>query len=121
MARLLAICALPHRRRGPNGRIVVPIVNLHSSAPSSVPAAASAPVAAAVAGSTACPRCASVTQRVRRLWGDRLLSLFAPCVRCRCLSFTCSWEGRLRDPGRTSISLSERLWAPAEHRSTHLW
>lgn len=80
-------------------------------------------VAAATAGSTewrACPRCGGVTRRVTRRWSDRLLSLFEPRVRRRCLSFTCSWEGRLRDPGRVSASPWKRLWAPTSRRSTRL-
>lgn len=52
-------------------------------------------------GERVCPNCGWRTQRVQRLFADRLISLFVPVMRYRCQSATCGWEGRVRDDGRT--------------------
>lgn len=47
--------------------------------------------------SRACPRCSSALFGVARRWPDRLLSLFVPLRRYRCISLQCSWEGNFRE------------------------
>lgn len=44
----------------------------------------------------ACPACSGSTERVARLFVDRLLSLFIPVKRYRCTSAPCAWEGVLK-------------------------
>lgn len=56
-----------------------------------------------------CPLCDESLIRVRRRPLDRLISLFVPVERYRCLGFSCNWEGNLRiagarDPGPTSAA-----------------
>ena len=61
----------------------------------------------------ACPSCASDLGRVQRRWIDRLISLYLPVHRYRCISPGCCWIGNLcarplGDPGRTD-GTSRRL------------
>jgi hypothetical protein len=43
-----------------------------------------------------CPHCQRRTDRVARRWHDRVLSLFVPVERYRCVSAGCGWEGLLK-------------------------
>jgi transposase-like protein len=43
-----------------------------------------------------CPLCTAFLIRVKRRTRDRLISLFVPLERYRCLDFSCNWEGNLR-------------------------
>ncbi len=47
-----------------------------------------------------CPQCGHAVRRVRRRFGDRLLSMVYPVYRYRCDSVDCHWEGNLRQPRR---------------------
>lgn len=44
----------------------------------------------------ACPACSARTERVARLFLDRLLSIVVPVRRYRCTSAACAWEGVLK-------------------------
>lgn len=41
----------------------------------------------------ACPECGESLKRIRRSFGERVLSLIAPRYRYRCRSYLCRWEG----------------------------
>ena len=43
-----------------------------------------------------CPRCDGDLIRIRRRLVDRMVSLFTPVRRFRCVSLGCTWEGNLR-------------------------
>jgi hypothetical protein len=68
-----------------------------------------------------CPLCGEgYLIRIHRRVIDRLLSLFMPVYRFRCLCFSCQWEGNIRvnsRPGRRVIELSalfariQRTWS----------
>ena len=47
-----------------------------------------------------CPECGESLKRVRRSFGERMLSLIAPRFRYRCRSYVCRWEGSLPDRNR---------------------
>jgi predicted RNA-binding Zn-ribbon protein involved in translation (DUF1610 family) len=42
-----------------------------------------------------CPECSEQVHRVRRRFIDRVISLFKPVQRYRCLSPSCGWEGNM--------------------------
>jgi transposase-like protein len=65
-----------------------------------------------------CPLCAAFLIRVKRRTRDRLISLFVPLERYRCLDFSCNWEGNLRAErsSRSSGPLVDRLHATAKTR-----
>lgn len=46
-----------------------------------------------------CPLCHGHVERVRRRWIDRLINIFSPGLRYRCVAkgWGCDWEGNLRD------------------------
>jgi len=69
-----------------------------------------------VAHGFGCPHCAGAIERVARGWPDRLLSLWIPVRRYRCLSGFCGWDGILRhrhhETGASSVSRGRILpWA----------
>lgn len=43
-----------------------------------------------------CPHCGGPLKRIKRHALDRMLSVLRPVWRYRCMTFGCSWEGRLR-------------------------
>ena len=48
-----------------------------------------------------CPQCSDQVYRVPRRLVDRMISLFTPVQRYRCLSPYCEWEGNLSKTDRT--------------------
>lgn len=64
-----------------------------------------------------CPYCEAITYRVRRQLPDRVVSLYRPVRRYRCMA--CGWEGLRWGPEPARIRLPEKWqralprWAPA--------
>lgn len=46
--------------------------------------------------SPVCPRCGEALRRIRRSFGDRVLSLVSERKRYRCKAWGCGWEGCLK-------------------------
>jgi hypothetical protein len=57
-----------------------------------------------------CPLCGEPVQRIRRRPIDRLLSLFFPVRRYRCVQFRCGWEGTLRVRKQSRQRTDLRFW-----------
>jgi len=43
-----------------------------------------------------CPCCGQTLQRIRRSFGDRVLSLVSARKRYRCRAWGCNWEGTIK-------------------------
>jgi hypothetical protein len=55
----------------------------------------------------ACPRCRGPARRVPRQTLDKLLDLFVPVRRYRCIRQDCRWEGRVRS---SAMDVTEPHW-----------
>ena len=53
-----------------------------------------------------CPHCGGDLMRIRRRPVDRLLSVFVPVRRFRCVNFRCIWEGNVRR-SRCTVSYAQ--------------
>lgn len=63
-------------------------------------------------GGRSCPRCERRAERMARSWGDRVVSLFMPVVRYRCVSAGCGWQGLLLRRHRRHTEFAADAYRP---------
>lgn len=68
-------------------------------------------------GKRICPSCNGILFRTWRRPIDRISSLILPVRRYRCRSFSCQWEGNLRNDGAASATLGAGTGPPVKAHS----